>query len=123
VVTGHDEKIAVRVAVLERDFDGFEHVVSKIEATLEAFNKNLQQLVRLDERHIALEEKQQETNKALARAFEAIEKIDKRTSAIEVEIPGFREVRALIVRGVCIILLSVLGLMLIAAGIHPAGIL
>lgn len=113
-----NEKIEVRVAVLEKSSDRFEQVVEKIEASLEAFNKNLQQLVRLDERHLALEERQQDSNKAIARAFKAIEGLDKRTQTIEQEVPGFREVRVLIARGVCIILIAVLGAILIASGVH-----
>ena len=118
MVTEYDEKIAVRVAVLERDCEDFKSVVSEIRNTLLAFNENLNQLVRLDEKHIRLEEKYQETSQTIIRIFQAIEKNEKRISDIETDMPGLREMRALIARGVSIILIAVLGAMMVAAGLH-----
>ncbi len=83
----------LRIAVLERDRDDFKEVAVEIRNSLQA-------LVRLEERH-------NETSKALGRAFDALEKQDKRINDIELFMPGLKEMRALIVGGVCLVLSTV----------------
>ena len=102
-----DEKIAVRVAVLERDCDDFKQVVLEIRDSLQA-------LVRLEERH-------NETSRALARAFESIEKIEKRTAEIEQKMPGLLEMRSLIIGGICVILTAVGGAVMATIGMGKGG--
>lgn len=83
----------LRISVLERDRDDFKEVAVEIRNSLQA-------LVRLEERH-------NETSKALGRAFDALEKQDKRINDIELFMPGLKEMRALIVGGVCLVLSTV----------------
>jgi len=82
-----------RLAVLEKDRDDFKEVAVEIRNSLQA-------LVRLEERH-------NETSKALGRAFDALEKHDKRITDIELFMPGLKEMRALVVGGVCLVLSAV----------------
>lgn len=100
MVTEHDEKIAVRMAVLERDHDDLKTVVVEIRNSLQSFSTSLQALVRLEENH-------GETSRALARAFDAIEKVEKRTAGIEQKMPGLLEMRSLIVGAICVVLMAV----------------
>jgi len=89
----------LRIAVLEKDRDDFKEVAVEIRNSLQA-------LVRLEERH-------NETSKALTRAFDALEKHETRIAAIETFMPGLKEMRALIVGGACLVL-SAVGAALIA---------
>ena len=111
MVTEHDEKIAVRVAVLERDCEDFKQVIVEIRNSLQAFTENLQALVRLEEKH-------NETSRATNRAFIAIENVEKRLSTIEQKMPGLSEMRTLLVGGVCFILLAVGTGVLTLIGLH-----
>lgn len=90
---GNVSEHEVRIAVLERDCDDFKSVVVEIRDSLQA-------LVRLEERH-------NETSRALTRAFDALEKQEKRIVEIEKFMPGLKETRALIVGGVCLVLSAV----------------
>ena len=108
----------VRVAVLERDCEDFKSVVSEIRNIANALNDNLTQLVRLDEKHIRLEEKHHEASQTIIRIFKAIEKNEKRISDIETDMPGLREMRKLIVGGVCLILIAVASTMMTVIGLQ-----
>jgi hypothetical protein len=82
-----------RVSVLERECEDFKSVVVEIRDAVQA-------LVRLEERHNA-------TAAAIRRSFDAIEKHEKRIADIELFMPGLKEMRALIVGGVCLVLSAV----------------
>jgi len=88
-----------RVSVLERECEDFKSVVLEIRDAVQA-------LVRLEERHNA-------TASAIRRSFDALEKHETRIAAIETFMPGLKEMRALIVGGVCLVL-SAVGAALIA---------
>jgi len=109
-VPDHDEKIAVRVAVLERDFEDLKQVIVEIRNSLQAVTENLQAIVRLEEKH-------NETSRAINRSFVAIENVEKRVSIIEQKMPGLLEMRTLIVWAICAVLTGVGGAILAAIGI------
>jgi len=92
-----------RIALLERDCEDFKSVVSEIRDSLQA-------LVRLEERH-------NETSRALSRAFDAIAALEKRTGDIEKELPPLIEMRKLIIGGVCMVLVAVGGSILAMVGL------
>lgn len=106
----HDEKIAVRVAVLERDCEDFRQVIVEIRNSLQAVTENLQAIVRLEEKH-------NETSRAINRSFVALENVEKRVSVIEQKMPGLLEMRTLIVGAICVVLTGVGGAILAAIGI------
>lgn len=106
----HDEKIAVRVAVLERYCEDLKQVIVEIRNSLQAVTENLQAIVRL-------EEKQNETSRAINRLFVAIENVEKRVSVIEQKMPELLEMRTLIVGAICVVLTGVGGSILAAIGI------
>lgn len=90
--------VEARLAVIERDQQEFKTAVVGI-------NKNLETLVRLEERHA-------ETRKALDRAFTECEKLDNRVSAIEKKMPGLVETRGWILAGM-LATLGIVGLALV----------
>jgi len=56
---------------------------------------------------ICLEERHNATASAIRRSFDALEKHEKRIADIEVFMPGLKEIRALVVGGVCLVLSAV----------------
>ncbi len=74
-----------------------------IEKTLEALADNIKQLTTLEQKHL-------ETRESINRSFKAIEAIEARTRAIEVEMPTLKLVRGWVITGT----LGILGLLGVA---------
>jgi len=92
-----------RIAMLERDCEDFKCVVSEIRDSLQA-------LVRLEERH-------NETSRALSRSFDSIAKLEGRVTNIEKEMPQLLEMRKLVIGAVCFVLIAFGGAVMSVIGI------
>lgn len=74
-----------------------------IEKTLESLADNIKALTTLEQKHL-------ETRESINRSFKAIEAIEARTRAIEVEMPTLKLVRGWVITGI----LGILGLLGVA---------
>jgi len=92
-----------RLAILERDCEDFKCVVAEIRDSLQA-------LVRLEERH-------NETSRAMSRAFDGIAKLESRMTEVEKEMPPLLEMRKLVIGAVCFVLIAFGGAVMSVIGI------
>ncbi len=103
-------------AVLEHRLNSVERAVEKIADAVQEIASNTTQIAKLEVRHA-------ETRDSLERAFDEIgrlqgecAKFDDRLKVIEVEMPGLKETRALVMKGILVVLgvvaLAVIGLVI-----------
>jgi len=83
-----------------------EDSMAEIKNAVMGINQSLQALTRLEERHA-------ETRQSLERAFTAIEKTNKRVSAIEGELPTLKLARTAMFSTIGLIAVYVIGAMIV----------
>jgi len=81
------------VELLEHRVGEVERAVSDIRDAVHSISEAVQAIAALEERHA-------ETTRALGRAFTAIQDVDTRVRAIEVVLPGLKEIRRWVIAAV-----------------------
>lgn len=82
------------------DLEGVNHRLTVVESAIEEIRDATRSIAESVRSIAVLEERHANTAQAIERSFSAMEKLEVRIRAIEVELPGLKEIRGWVVGGV-----------------------